>query len=140
KRNPDATKAAGGRPVLPAALVSAGKAVGGDLGGADARAHGAEALGGAATEEGDSHQADDGDERHQEGVLDQRRATLVATEPSPDVRSAMLLPISDEIHRSVSPSFQPLSGELRWLFRRGARQRCIGRETCWGPGAEVGPI
>src|SRR3954468_19580449 len=61
-----------------------------DVGGlaADAGADNAELVRGALAQEGDGHDADDGDEGHEQGVLDEAGAPFVTAEPGPDVGGA----------------------------------------------------
>src|SRR3954449_265743 len=65
---------------------------------ADGGTDGAELARRAAAEEGDGHDADDRDEGHQKGVLHEAGAPLVTTEPGPQVRSTVLLPIGNDVH------------------------------------------
>src|SRR5438094_4168442 len=53
--------------------------------GADAGADGAELARGALAQEGDGHDADDGDQGHEQGVLDQAGAALVAAQPGAEM-------------------------------------------------------
>jgi hypothetical protein len=54
-------------------------------------------------EEGDSNNANDGNQGHEEGILHEAGATLRPAETSPQERSAEPLPIGNEVH-DISPS------------------------------------
>src|SRR5207248_9094024 len=68
---------------------------------ADRGADGGELAGSAPAQEGDGHDADDRDQRHEEGVLHEAGATLAVAELRPQVRGAMLLPVTDEVHSPI---------------------------------------
>src|SRR3954462_10227731 len=76
-----------------------------DVGGlaADAGADDAELVRGALAQEGDGHDADDGDEGHEQGVLDEAGAPFVTAEPGPDMGGAVLPRIGD-VHEAEVPS------------------------------------
>src|SRR5438552_12652403 len=71
----------------------------------------AELARGVLAHEGDGDDADDRDQGHQQGVLDEAGAVLVPAQAVPQVRSDEVLPVADQVHRT-SPGVVESPSEL----------------------------
>src|SRR5438270_8238694 len=83
--------------------------------GADAGADGAELAGSALAQEGDGHDADHGDQGHEQCVLDEAGAALVRTHSGTDIGQAELPPVLNDGHVCVPCVRWAVVAELRPL-------------------------